>query len=251
MTVDFPGFLEKTAYRNPVDKDAPLFKYAFKTDQLYFDYMFSPGREKLASAFSKHMEFKTLGKKWYEVVPVDQIFSDFKADDKDAVLLVDIGGDTGLDALNFHKTWPKLPGRIVLQDLPEAIEKLDKKALEPVESMGYDFFTPQPIKGAKAYCLKMVLHNWSDESCQKVLANIKLAMEKGYSRILINEPLIQDQHADWFSTSMDLIMMMVFSSHERTARGWKALIEAVEGLKVVKIWNCEGVPEKLIEVELV
>ena len=229
-----------------------MFKYAFKTDQHYFDWLFSPERAKeTQDAFSNHMTFKTTAKKWYEVAPVEQILCDLKADDEEAVLLVDVGGDTGADAVNFHKAWPDLRGRIILQDRPDSIAKVDEEALKPVEAMGHDFFTPQPVRGAKVYHLKSVLHDWPDESCRQILSNLKSAMEKGYSRILINEMVIQDQGADWFSTSMDILMMMVVGAHERREREWKALIEGIEGLKVVKIWECHGAAEKLIEVELV
>ena len=42
--------------------------------------------------------------------------------------------------------YPSLPGRLILQDLPETRESLGG---EPgtVEPMAYDFYTPQPVKG--------------------------------------------------------------------------------------------------------
>jgi hypothetical protein len=44
-------------------------------------------------------------------------------------------------------------------------------------------------------------------------------------------------------------MMICHSSAERREKQWRALIESA-GLKVSKIWDCGGAPEKLIEVEL-
>jgi hypothetical protein len=87
--------------------------------------------------------------------------------------------------------------------------------------------------------------------CQKILIYLKLTIEKEYSRILMNEVVILEERADWFSTSLDILVMMVHSSLERKEREWRALMEGVEGLKIVKIWKCDGVPEQLIEVELV
>lgn len=254
MSNRFPEFFKQTNYTNPTDKDKSPFKFAFNTDQHYFDYILSPGREWLAAAFSNHMQFNTFTKKSYETVRVEEMFSDVKAGDKDAVLLVDVGGDSGFDALNFHKAWPKLPGRIILQDRPDKIDRFtteDKEALKPVEAMGHDFFTPQLVKAAKAYYLKMVLHDWPDEDCQKILLNLRSAMKKGYSKILINDIVVAEQGADWYSTSIDMLMMATHGAQERRAKEWRALLEGVEGLKVVKIWECAGTPEKLIEVELV
>jgi hypothetical protein len=46
----------------------------------------------------------------------------------------------------------EIKGRVILQDLPKVIEDISEP-LPGVEKMGYDFFTPQPIKGkiAQAY----------------------------------------------------------------------------------------------------
>lgn len=115
--------------------------------------------------------------------------------------------------------------------------------------MSHDFFTPQPVKGAKAYYLKMVLHDWPDAQCREILNNLKPALVPGFSKILINEIVVLDQGADWFSTSVDMLMMIFHSSWERREKQWRELIESV-GLKVTRIWPCGGAPEKLIEVEL-
>ena len=39
-----------------------------------------------------------------------------------------------------------IKGRVILQDLPRVIEDISDP-LPGVEKIGYDFFTPQPIKG--------------------------------------------------------------------------------------------------------
>jgi hypothetical protein len=46
-----------------------------------------------------------------------------------------------------------------------------------------------------------------------------------------------------------MLMMVCHSSAERREKQWRALIESA-GLKISKIWDCGGAPEKLIEVEL-
>lgn len=53
------------------------------------------------------------------------------------------------------------------------------------------------------------------------------------------------------STALDILMMAMFTSKERTETDWRELMTSV-GLRVVKIWNFnyeEGLPS-LIEVEL-
>lgn len=74
-------------------------------------------------------------------------------------------------------------------------------------------------------------------------------MTKGYSKILINENIIPDKDAHWLITSIDLVMMSVCASGERTESTWRSLLTSV-GLRVVKIWTYEEGAESLIEAEL-
>ena len=65
--------------------------------------------------------------------------------DPEAVLMVDVGGANGSQLMDFKAQFRDLPGRFVLQDLPESVQTV--KPRESVEVMAYDFFTPQPIRG--------------------------------------------------------------------------------------------------------
>ena len=237
-------FMKKTNYRNPISKDNTVWQFGAGIDLPYFTWMET--QDDRQRAFANHMKFKSSHQNWYDTVTLSEIFpADF---DPREVLMVDVGGNAGHDILGFHRTHPKQPGRLILQDLPGQIQLLDTRALAPVEPMCHDFFTPQPIKGAKAYYLKMVLHDWPDIQCREILNNLKPALTPG-SKILINEIVVLDQGADSFSTSVDMLMMIFHSSWERQEKQWRELIESV-GLKVTRIWPCGGAPEKLIEVEL-
>jgi hypothetical protein len=94
-----------------------------------------------------------------------------------------------------------------------------------------------------------VLHDWPDAKCLEILANLTPAMTKGYSKLLINENVIPDLDAHWQATGLDIIMMTLTASTERTARSWSKLL-ADAGLRIVKIWNYEMGSESLIEAEL-
>jgi hypothetical protein len=246
----FSYFLKDRNFRNPTDKDDSPWMYSYDTDLHYFKWIEQPGREDRHVAFGRHMSFKDMGKKWYDPsnTNVQEIF-DHPTDPK-AVLMVDVGGSIGHDLVGFHKQYPDVSGRLVLQDLPTQIEKIDRSTFpSSIEAMGHDFFTPEPIQGAKAYYLHMVLHDWPDVECEKILGNIIPAMKKGHSKILLNEIVIPDKGANWFGTSVDILMMMVHAAQERTETDWKNLVEKV-GLKVTKIWDCGGDPQKILEVEL-
>lgn len=66
--------------------------------------------------------------------------------DGSSPLLVDVGGGIGHDVEEFRKKHPGLPGRLIVQDLPETIQQASK-ASHRIELMAHDFFTPQPIHG--------------------------------------------------------------------------------------------------------
>jgi hypothetical protein len=139
-TAKIADFLQATCFENPEEKSP--FEYAFgeslwswvgsdsqrQTDMM--DYM--AGRRKG-------------GIRWVEVFKPESLVPTARAG-KDDVLLVDIGGNQGHDLKMFQKHRGDLPGRLILQDLPEAVKK-HEHPIEGIEIMAYDFFTPQPIKG--------------------------------------------------------------------------------------------------------
>jgi hypothetical protein len=87
----FPDFLRETNYANPTNKDKSGWKYAYKTNQHFFEYINSLGPERKLEAFRNHMKFKTVGLKWYEVQEImEAVFGDAKVG-KVGVLLIDVG----------------------------------------------------------------------------------------------------------------------------------------------------------------
>lgn len=84
---------------------------------------------------------------WYDAYPVkEKLTNETLHGGKDEVLLVDIAGNTGHDIKSFRDNFSDLPGRLILQDLKETLDII-KDPLERIETMQYDFYTPQPIKG--------------------------------------------------------------------------------------------------------
>ena len=247
-----PRYFEATAYSNPRDKDNSAW-YALY-GQHYFEYVFAPSHEDRVEAFHNHMKFKTLGMKWFEVAAImDAAFGSHLDLSADQALIVDIGGSTGHDLMEFVAAHPEMKGRKILQDLPASVDALDTDSLSPhgIEAAAHDFFTPQPIANAKVYYLKMVLHDWPAEQCRQILSNIRRAMKPGYSRILVNEMVIPETRARWMETGLDILMMAVHAAQERREREWKDLVRGVEGLRVNKIWLVDGAVETIIEIERV
>ncbi|KAF2169983.1 hypothetical protein M409DRAFT_64378 [Zasmidium cellare ATCC 36951] len=186
-------------------------------------------------------------RRWFNTVDAQKLLGE--PSEPDGILFVDVGGSNGAEASAMARAYPNLKGSIIVQDLAGPIEDGKSRLATNVTGQVYDFYTPQPVVGAKNYFLHQVLHDWPDEQCRKILTNQKDALVKGYSRILINEIVVPDRGAGWYEVGVDMIMMCCLSATERTESEWRALIESA-GLQMTEILDCDGAGEKIIVVEL-
>ncbi|KAK6952335.1 hypothetical protein Daesc_006870 [Daldinia eschscholtzii] len=149
----------------------------------------------------------------------------------------------------FRLKHPEIPdGSLVIEDLPETIAEVEVPN-KAIAKQPYNFFTPQPLKGARAYFMHTVLHDWSDEPAIKILRNIAGGMEKGYSKLLIHEKLVANVRPSRRTTTSDIIMLACTASAERTEKEWHELVNAA-GLKIVNIWRQPMALDGVIEVDL-
>ena len=75
------------------------------------------------------------------------------------------------------------------------------------------------------------------------------ALEKGYSKVLINDHVVPDKGAPYYMTGLDWEMMTFLAAVERTELQSRTLIESA-GLKVTGIWDHPQSDQSLIEAEL-
>lgn len=250
--IALPAHLKKTNYVNPSNGVKSAFQDGYRTSSHFFEYLKQNPIH--AEQFNNHMTAYHQGRpSWMDegFFPVPSLTEglNISADD---VLLVDLGGGVGHDLTEFRRKWPNIPGRLVLEDLPEVIDQAkaqNQATASFIEPVVHDFFNEQPVKGARAYYMHSVLHDWADADCRRILSNLAQAMKPGYSKILINENVIPSTNAYWETTSLDIIMMADFASQERTEKQWRELTASV-GLKIVNIWTRRRGVESLIECEL-
>ncbi|KAK0629403.1 O-methyltransferase [Bombardia bombarda] len=241
------------------------FQVAHSTTLNVFEYTYSIG---LANAFNLHLAGSSAGvARWFDqgFYPVeDRLLAGISnksegGGDVAPVLLVDMGGGKGWHIKEFGSRYAHVIReggyRLVLQDLPSVVDdvSLDPNSEEKwkVETMAHDFFEEQPIRGARAYSLNRVLHDWEDEQCRQILHRIKDAMRPGYSRLLINEVVVPRMGAKYEVTSQDLCMFMFTRAKERTEQDWYELLERDTGLKIRHIWSVANATQSLIECEVV
>ena len=237
-----PDFLADKDYKNPADPTDTVWHYV--KGQAFFDYLASHPKE--AVDFSVVMDAITSKQpSLTDMYPTDALVKGLKPG---RAVFVDVGGGIGFDVKGFSSKHPDLgAGCLVLQETPDVIAKAEVGGA--IEAQSHDFFKPNPVKGARAYQLRRVLHDWTDDKALEILAHIAAVMEKGYSRLLIRERALRDDSTDKAEGLSDLLMMMLASAKERTEEMCSELLAQV-GLKIIKIWTKAGAMEAVIETEL-
>ncbi|OHW96427.1 sterigmatocystin 8-o-methyltransferase [Colletotrichum incanum] len=245
---NFPTYLKKNNWSISADPAKGPMQDVIGDDSNFFKHMMT---NYPAGEFQNHMAGYRQGRpSWMDdgFYPVAEHLIEGADKSGDVAFLVDIGGSIGHDLDEFCRKHPNAPGRHVLQDLPHVLSQIQKVDAK-IEPMEYDFHTEQPIKGARAYYMHSVLHDWTDDVCKSILSRVTAAMKPGYSKLLVNENVLPPTGANWQTTALDMMMMTFFSSRERTEEQWRRLLEPAS-LKIIKIWSKgEGV-ESLIECEL-
>ena len=151
-----PEYLLEHDLKNPGDAYSVPFQYAHDTKHHYFDWL--KQNPKQQAAFNSVVGVsRAWNGEWFDYFPVEDKFSKDQTSSANA-LLIDIGGGHGHDLMAFKAKYPNLPGRFILQELPEVIDYI-KDPAPGIEAMKYDFFMPQPVHGARAYYMRTVLHD--------------------------------------------------------------------------------------------
>ena len=103
--------------------------------------------------------------------------------------------------------------------------------------------------GARVYYLRSILHDWPDDKCRLILSRLASAMTPGYSKVLVNELVLQDQGCSAIAAQVDITMMACLASEERSERQWHGLVDSA-GLKIEKIWTDVPEAESVMELGL-
>ncbi|KAL8691296.1 MAG: hypothetical protein Q9224_004209 [Gallowayella concinna] len=242
------SYLERNGYRVPQDVKTGPFADAWGGKNTWALYDVEPARGEVFNSFmTKWREGKRI---WTDTYPAKHNLCEKMEKSENAVLLVDIGGGSGHVMEAFVKDPGHQTGRLILQDLAAALGDADSLMQQGIEAMAYDFFAPQPVKGAKAYYLRSILHDWPDRACREILRNTAAAMRKGYSKLLLDELVLPDTNVPPFGAFLDLSMLALETGAERSATQWHELLASV-GLRIEKIWSTDVGLESIIEAELV
>ncbi|KAI8936948.1 hypothetical protein NX059_006176 [Plenodomus lindquistii] len=173
---------------------------------------------------------------WVSSYPVEREVDTFKPS-ADSALLVDIGGGFGQHSIAFRKAFPQLEGRVLVQDVASTLAHAPE--IEGIEFLEHNFFTLQPIKGAKFYYLRNIMHDWADGDCIRILKSVIPAMGPE-SRILIDEVVLPETKVSWQVAVMDIAMMACLGGIERGREEWVGLLDRA-GLNMVDLFTYDDV----------
>src|SRR5262245_24943824 len=109
--------------------------------------------------------------------------------------LVDLGGATGHLAVAACERYPRLTA--VVFDLAEAMPLAREivgasSVADRVSFAAGDFFT-DPLPAADLYAVGRILHDWSEEKINRLLARIFNQLPKGGALLIAEKLLLEDQ----------------------------------------------------------
>jgi hypothetical protein len=141
---------------------------------------------------------------------------------------LDVGGASGALIHALMKQNPALRGAVL--DLPENSAEAAKAAealglQERLSIISGDFFVKVPA--ADLYLLKHILHDWKDDECVSILRNCRGAI-KPSGRVVLIEIVLPDLDPPPYATQVDLTMLAVLGSRERTLEEYKILLATAD-----------------------
>ena len=222
-----PLWLKKNSYRSPTGSSDCAFQEAIGTDLDAMSYL-GAHPEQAAATFEYMAWQKVRNRDWMDgsVKVAEEFRISPEAAGEGRALLVDVGGGGGHQCFAFRQAFPEREGRLVVQDVEMMVGLIDKDAAARagVEPMAHDFYTPQPVKGAKVYYMRTVLHDWDDEKAVKILTQLREAMA-GDSLVVIDEIVVPHKGASEKMVLYDMVMLAALGAKERSEEQWRSVLE--------------------------
>jgi hypothetical protein len=153
--------------------------------------------------------------------------------------LVDVGGGNGALLIGILKANLHLRGTVF--DQPNVVERANKQialggVAERCQTIGGDFFKEVP-RGADAYIIKHIIHDWSDDLALTILRNCHNAMGAN-GKLLIVEGLyptsIDQSVGSRSAVASDVNMLVNTGGRQRSVLEFRSLFEGA-GFELTRI----------------
>lgn len=239
-----PDFLKEHGYRDSQDPADCAFNRGHKTSQQCFSWY--PSQPEMFAHFNRFMRVQREGMPtWLDKYPYVEAAR--AAAGPEQVLFVDVGGGIGHQSVALRRALPAdVTGRIIVQDLPALVEQAAPRREDGVEHMVHDFFTAQPVRNARMYYMRNIMHDWRDEDAVVILRNVREAMGEE-SVLLIDDMVLPNSGTHWHAAQLDIVMMAALAARERTRREWEELVPRA-GLRLQRVYRyTESLGDSIIE----
>jgi hypothetical protein len=146
--------------------------------------------------------------------------------------LADIGGGNGALLIGILKVNPSLQG--IVFDQPPSAERAAKRIAQAgvearCEAVGGDFFREVP-RGAGAYLLKHIIHDWNDDDAIAILKTCHCAMDGTDAKLLLVEGVyperIDQSLESRGATFNDVNMLVSTGGRQRSEAEFRALYQS-------------------------
>jgi ubiquinone/menaquinone biosynthesis C-methylase UbiE len=148
----------------------------------------------------------------------------------------DVGGGLGYMLCRLLERYPHLKGTVLERESVIAdagslwAGKLGLHAR--CQYVAGDMFEAAP--GADAYTMKLILHDWNDDECVRILEHQRRAASPG-GRVFIMEHVVPGPETPHFAKLFDIHMMCWGTGRERTEAEYASLLERA-GWRYQKTW---------------
>lgn len=141
--------------------------------------------------------------------------------------VVDLGCGSGELLYALLRAWPVARG--IAFDAPPALElarsRAEKaKVAQRVEFVTGDFLAGVPPAG-DLYVLSLVLHDWDNAECLRLLRNCHAAMAPGARLVIVEQVMPEDPRESPRVAHADLGMLAMTGGRERTLAEYRSLLE--------------------------
>jgi SAM-dependent methyltransferase len=154
--------------------------------------------------------------------------------------ILDVGGGRGGLLAEILKVYPFV--QAVLFDQPQVVANPEylraAGVLDSCQVVGGNFFESVP-KGADAYVLKRIIHDWNDDTSAAILRRCRDAVLDG-GRIIVVDAVVPTGNEFHPSKPVDLLMMVLLDGRERTDADFRELFGRA-GLKLNRVVPTEGI----------
>ena len=144
-------------------------------------------------------------------------------------LVVHVGGGEGAFLIELAKRNPHLGGTVL--ELPHAADRarqnVKREQMEDRITVSTGSFFEAIPKGADAYVLSAILHDWPDEKALMILRACRTAMSND-AVLLVIEQVVDPENASRFSALLDIAMLVLLGGKERSREEFAALFAAAD-----------------------